>query len=176
MRASTQPTLAGVKIPHQTREEIIYIYVYTFYISYIIIYYNFLSPVCVHVRIPGRTYSHIAIYVLQEVNPTSWTQWQPNYEGRQARRGLALPVFHAAHCLVEVNGGAFIFRHRTDSLSSQAFRNLNMQALGRTGISATFLNNNRLLFHARGAIQQVHLIFGTCVKRKALCSRITLPI
>lgn len=130
----------------------IYIYVYTFYISYIIIYYNFLSPVCVHVRIPGRTYSHIAIYVLQEVNPTSWTQRQPNYEGRQARRGLALPVFHAAHCLVEVNGGAFIFRHRTDSLSSQAFRNLNMQALGRTGISATFLNNNRLLFHARGAI------------------------
>lgn len=61
-------------------------------------------------------------------------------------------LLHAVHCLVKVKGEAFIFRHTTDSLSSQAFRNLNMQALGRTGISATFLNNNRLLFRAWGTI------------------------
>lgn len=112
----------------------------------------FLSPVCLHVRGREEICSHVAIYVLQEINPTSWTQWQPNYEGRQAGWGLALLVFGASHCLAKAEGGTFIFRHTTDSLSSQAFRNLNMRALGRTGISATFLNNNRLLFCARGTI------------------------
>lgn len=120
----------------------------------------FLSPVCLHVRGREEICSHVAIYVLQEINPTSQTQWQPNYEGRQASWGLAWLVFGASHCLVKAEGGTFIFRHTTDSLSSQAFRNLNMQALGRTGISATFLNNNRLQFCACGTIQQVHLILA----------------